>query len=81
MNLFKKKILLRFGSRFPSVSRAYDISLRALAKKIGKEMGIENYMHEGVLSCTGGPSYETVTELRGMKLLGIDAVGKSLTSG
>jgi purine-nucleoside phosphorylase len=64
------------------VSRAYDVTLRALAKEIGTEMDIEDYIHEGVLSCTGGPSYETVTELRAMKLLGVDAVGKLLlTSG
>jgi purine-nucleoside phosphorylase len=63
------------------VSRAYDVTLRALAKEIGTEMDIESCVHEGVLACTGGPSYETVTELRAMKLLGIDAVGKSLTSG
>ncbi|XP_069701286.1 purine nucleoside phosphorylase [Periplaneta americana] len=67
----------RFGPRFPAVSKAYDSALRAVAKKIGKEMGIEKSMHEGVYTCLGGPSFETVAELRAMKILGIDAVGMS----
>jgi len=67
----------RFGPRFPAVSRAYDATLRAAAKEIGKEMGIENRLHEGVYSCTGGPNYETVAELKAMKILGIDAIGMS----
>ncbi|XP_069701287.1 purine nucleoside phosphorylase-like [Periplaneta americana] len=67
----------RFGARFPAISRAYDDNLRAAAKKIAKEMQIEKHVHEGVLTCLGGPNYETVAELRAMKVLGIDAVGMS----
>jgi len=70
----------RFGPRFPAVSNAYDRNLRAAAMKIGKEMKIENRVHEGVYSCTGGPNYETIAELAAMKTLGIDAIGMSTTS-
>jgi purine-nucleoside phosphorylase len=72
--------LSRFGPRFPAVSKAYDRNLRETAMKIGKEMGIENQMHEGVYSCVGGPNYETVAEIRAMKVLGIDAVGELTTN-
>jgi purine-nucleoside phosphorylase len=68
--------LSRFGPRFPAVSKAYDANLRAAAMEIGKEMGIEKSMHEGVYTCLGGPNFETVAELAAMKILGIDAVGK-----
>lgn len=80
--LFTLKIifLLRFGPRFPAVSRAYDRNLRAAAINIGKEMGIEDRLHEGVYSCIGGPNYETVAELKAMKTLGIDAIGELTTN-
>ena len=39
-------------------------------------MGIEERVHEGVYSCIGGPNYETVAELKAMKVLGIDAIGE-----
>jgi len=67
----------RFGPRFPAVSKAYDRKLRETAMEIGKEMGIESKMREGVYSCVGGPNYETVAEIKAMKILGIDAVGMS----
>lgn len=50
--------------------------MRAAALKIGKEMGIEGSLHEGVYSCVGGPNFETVAELAAMKILGIDAIGE-----
>jgi purine-nucleoside phosphorylase len=58
------------------VSKAYDESLRAAAKEIGNDLGIENILHEGVYTCLGGPNFETVAELSAMKKLGIDAVGE-----
>jgi purine-nucleoside phosphorylase len=72
--------LSRFGPRFPAVSRAYDRNLRAAALQIGKEMGIEDRLHEGVYSCIGGPNFETVAEIRAMKVLGIDAIGEFTTN-
>lgn len=38
------------------------------------------FLREGVYTMVGGPSYETVAELRAMKYLGIDAVGKPFLS-
>jgi purine-nucleoside phosphorylase len=60
------------------VNKAYDANLRAAAKRISKEMGIEDSLHEGVYTCLGGPNFETVAELAAMKSLGIDAVGESI---
>ncbi|KAF0307081.1 Purine nucleoside phosphorylase [Amphibalanus amphitrite] len=67
----------RFGPRFPGMSNAYDKQLRQEAKNVVKEMGIEESVHEGVYVMLGGPSYETVAELRLLRLLGADAVGMS----
>ncbi|XP_059615414.1 purine nucleoside phosphorylase [Phlebotomus argentipes] len=67
----------RFGPRFPAMNNAYTPELRAMAKRIGTEMGIANEMHEGVYTCLAGPNYETPAELRALKILGVDAVGMS----
>ena len=69
-----------FGPRFPGMSNAYDKKLRQEAKCVVKEMGIEDSVHEGVYVMIGGPSYETVAELRMLNLMGADAVGKELKS-
>ena len=58
------------------MSNAYDKQLRQEAKSVVKEMGIEDSVHEGVYVMLGGPSYETVAELRMLRMLGADAVGK-----
>lgn len=67
----------RFGSRFPAMNKAYDKNLIQKAKKIIKEMKLEKEFREGVYTCLGGPNYETVAELRLLRILGIDAVGMS----
>lgn len=65
----------RFGPRFPPVNKIYTKSLRDLFKKIAQEKNV--VIREGVYSSLGGPCYETVSELRGLQLLGADAVGMS----
>ena len=65
----------RFGPRFPAVNRIYTKHLRELMHKISDELKIE--IKEGVYSSLGGPCYETVSELRGLMLLGADSVGMS----
>ncbi|XP_076470181.1 purine nucleoside phosphorylase-like [Babylonia areolata] len=67
----------RFGPRFPAMSDAYDKKLRDLTKTIGKEMGFESFLREGVYICLVGPNYETVAEARFLKQIGVDACGMS----
>lgn len=68
----------RFGPRFPPMNKAYDKELLANCKKVAVEVGIDkNAIHEGVYACLGGPNFETVAELRMLKMLGVDAVGMS----
>jgi len=67
----------RFGPRFPAMNNSYDKQLREIAKRVAQETGIDRYMREGVYVMLGGPSYETVAELKLLNLLGVDAVGMS----
>lgn len=67
----------RFGPRFPPMNKAYDTTLKQHALQIAQDLGIENQVHEGVYTCLGGPNYETVAELRMLKILGVDCVGMS----
>ncbi|XP_052126181.1 purine nucleoside phosphorylase isoform X2 [Frankliniella occidentalis] len=67
----------RFGPRFPAINRAYDYSVRRMAKAVASEMNINNIVHEGVYSVVGGPSFETIAEIRMLAALGVDAVGMS----
>lgn len=71
---------LRFGPRFPPMSKAYDPELIHIAQKLAREMELDHETHTGVYTCLGGPNYETVAELRMWKLLGVDAVGMSTVS-
>lgn len=67
----------RFGGRFFALNNCYEKKLRLLARKVAKELGIENILHEGVYTMLGGPNFETVAELRMLKTCGVDAVGMS----
>lgn len=67
----------RFGPRFPPMNKAYDKEFLENGKRIAKEIGIGDLVHEGVYTCLGGPNFETVAELRMLKMLGVDAVGMS----
>lgn len=63
------------GDIFPDLSRAYDQSLRSLAKDVAWETGVP--LVEGVYVALLGPSYETPAELRFLRGIGADAVGMS----
>lgn len=67
--------LERLGPRFPDMSFAYSPRLRALAKEVATDMGID--LKEGVYLATLGPSYETPAEIRAFRALGADLVGMS----
>lgn len=67
----------RFGPRFPPMNNAYDRHLVKQAKVIAKELSLGNNVHEGIYTCLGGPNFETIAELRMLKMLGADSVGMS----
>ena len=67
------KALLKYSKHL-----CYHEEYRVMAKEIHKSMG-ENSpgaLHEGVYAMLGGPNFETVAELRMLKICGVDAVGK-----
>lgn len=65
----------RIGPRFPDMSNAYDSELRVLARKVGKDMGVD--LAEGVYAGLPGPSYETPAEIRMLRTMGASAAGMS----
>jgi purine-nucleoside phosphorylase len=64
-----------FGPRFPDMSEAYDVRLRALARQVAAQANVS--LREGVYICLAGPSFETPADLRFLRLIGADAVGMS----
>ncbi|XP_064541783.1 purine nucleoside phosphorylase [Drosophila montana] len=69
---------LRFGDRHVNMANAYDVDLIEKALEIGLEIGQEDRIHPGVYACLGGPVYETLTEHKFLRNIGVDAVGMSL---
>ncbi len=63
------------GPRFPDMSQPYDADLSALARQVAAQEGIP--LREGVYICLAGPSYETMADLRFLRIIGADAVGMS----
>ena len=63
------------GPRFPDLSQAYDVGLRALAREAARHAEVT--LREGVYAAMLGPSYETPAEIRMLRTLGADAVGMS----
>lgn len=59
------------------MSNVYTKELRRLGKIIGAELGIEEFLREGVYAAQMGPTYETPAEARFIRLIGADAVGMS----
>jgi purine-nucleoside phosphorylase len=65
----------RFGPRFVNMSEPYSVNMIAKAKEIAVDLNIE--VHDGVYLGLQGPTYETLSEYRMVKILGADCVGMS----
>lgn len=70
----------RFGSRFFAVNDCYMKKIRDQASEIIKEQNLGDTCHQGVYAMLGGPNFETVAELKMLRICGVDAVGESLWS-
>lgn len=55
----------------------YTKELRELAKKIACELGITEFLREGVYAMEIGPTYETPAEARFLRQIGADVAGMS----
>lgn len=64
-----------FGPRFPDMTRPYDLSLIAIAREEAAAMGIS--LKEGVYYGGTGPTYETPSEYKFIRIAGADATGMS----
>jgi purine-nucleoside phosphorylase len=62
-------------TRFPDMTDAYDPGFRRILRTTAEKHGI--VLREGVYAGLLGPSYETPTEVKMLRLLGADAVGMS----
>ncbi len=65
----------RFGSRFFALNDCYDRKFRRLSQRLASEMGMGRHIHQGVYAMLGGPNFETVAELKMLRICGVDAVG------
>ena len=63
------------GVRFPDMSEIYSKELINKAENIAKTLGIKT--QKGVYAATTGPSYETPSEVKMLRMFGADAVGMS----
>ena len=63
------------GPRFPDMSDAYDPELRARAREVAAQLGVE--VGEGVYGAWLGPQFETPAEIRFMRAIGCDLAGMS----
>lgn len=64
-----------FGPRFPDMSSAYCKEYIKLIKECSSDLSIKT--QQGVYVAISGPTYETPSELRMLRLIGGDAVGMS----
>jgi purine-nucleoside phosphorylase len=62
-------------TRFPDMTDAYNPGLRWVLRTTAEKLGIT--LREGIYAGLLGPSYETPSEVKMLRLLGADAVGMS----
>lgn len=65
----------RFGPRFLNMSEPYSRAMITKAKELAHQNSIE--VHDGVYLGLQGPTFETLSEYRMVKILGADCVGMS----
>lgn len=65
----------RFGTRFPSMSEAYNKELIKIAENAADKCKLD--VHKGVYCYCKGPMFETPAEIRFLRTAGADAVGMS----
>lgn len=68
----------RLGPRFFPMINAYNKDLLEIARKAAQKLQITEATHEGVITCVAGPNFETIAEMKALKMLGADAVGMSV---
>lgn len=64
-----------FGPRFPDMTRPYDLGLIAKAEEIATSLGIP--LKKGVYFGGTGPTYETPSEYKYIRIIGGDVTGMS----
>jgi purine-nucleoside phosphorylase len=65
----------RFGPRFVNMSEPYSKKMIAIAKEVAHKLNIE--VQDGIYLGLQGPTFETLSEYRMVKILGADCVGMS----
>lgn len=65
----------KWGIRFPGMSNAYSLKLQETAYKAARHEGVK--LRKGVYAALSGPSYETLAEIRFLRMIGADVVGMS----
>ena len=65
----------RLGPRYPDMTVAYDLAVRAALHAAADSAGVA--LKDGVYAAVAGPSYETPAEIRMLRTMGADAVGMS----
>jgi purine-nucleoside phosphorylase len=65
----------RFGPRFVNMSEPYSKSMIVKAKELARNLNIE--VKDGIYLGLQGPTFETLSEYRMVKILGADCVGMS----
>jgi purine-nucleoside phosphorylase len=67
----------RFGERFTPLVNCYDKKLQQLATDCAEKLALIHKVRKGVYCFVSGPTYETPTECKLLRLVGGDAVGMS----
>ncbi len=75
LNPLRGPNISELGPRFPGMNGAYDPHLRTIARRVALEAQVP--CQEGVYICLAGPSFETLADVRFVRVIGADAVGMS----